>query len=143
MMQTLKPSMGEYKKCCELYQTTQKHFLDSIQTNKEKLAQSLVKIQPFESDLLHHFVNLPQVATVLKVTVDTYATEITGVMKKIDEINSAKLKDKPKHTATLNGIMDNFQRYDVNVINALYNDVYKVVNEKCPNIISFYDGLRH
>ncbi|XP_031641233.1 uncharacterized protein LOC116352642 [Contarinia nasturtii] len=141
MMQTLKTAMGEYKKCCELYQTKQKQFLDSIQSDKDKLGQSLVKIQPFESDLLHHFINLQKVATELKVTIDSYAAEIKSVMTKIDEINSAKPKDKPKHTAQLNEIMDGIARSDV--IKNLNNDVYKIVNEKCPNIISFYDGLKH
>lgn len=142
MMSTLKPSLVDNRKCCELYQTTQRKFLNEIGSNKQKLQEVLPSIQTFESDLLQSFLQVPDAAYLVKVIVDNYASEMSAVMKQIDEIHSAKPKDKPKHTAKLNEIMDTFVRDDAEVIKILNDDVQKVVNEGCPEIVSFYDSLK-
>lgn len=147
MMSTMVKAMQSSKQCCELYQSSQKEFLDRIGSNKEKLGKSLVKIQKLESNLLEHFINVPNLAQLLKLTIDKYTSEIVDVSTKIGqllELEGNDAQNTPEHkqlSTNLNSLVNTFTKDDTKVIKALKNDVIKIAGQKCPDIAKYYKSL--
>lgn len=141
MMSTLKPVLKENQKCCKLYRTSQKNFLNTFESAREKLKKA-AKIQPFESKLLSQFINVSNATLRFNQTYNSYSAEISDVVAKINQINSSPLKEKPKHITELNSIIDNFVLDSCpKVINNIQADVTKIADAKCPDIKGFYGGL--
>ncbi|XP_031630131.1 uncharacterized protein LOC116345152 [Contarinia nasturtii] len=144
---TMKKAMEDSKQCCELYQSSQKEFLDRIGSNKDKLGKSLMKIQPFESNLLQHFINVPNMAQLLKLTIDGYSIQIDEISTKIIQLleldgkRAQKLPEYKQLTANLNLSMNTFAKDDRKVLKALNNDITKMAGQSCPNITKFFKAL--
>lgn len=143
MIPTINGAMEENKICCQKFQKTHEAFLDSLsqKSDEQKFLRLQKKVQPFETKLLHHYIDIPNLAQLLKLSIDNYAVEIAGVMAKIVELVSAKPKDVQKLTTNLIASMDVFAREDAKVIKALNDDVYRIAKEKCQDINALYDDL--
>lgn len=141
MLPMLNEAMKSGQACCQTYQTMQEQYLDSIKSNEAKLIQVLEVIAPFESKLLHHFVHVPNVANVFKLSKENYMSEVTAVIIKINKLNVAKPKDQLKQIKDLNALMDIFVTEDTKVIKALNDDVVKIAGASCPNVRAFYSNL--
>ncbi|XP_031640753.1 uncharacterized protein LOC116352355 [Contarinia nasturtii] len=143
MIPTLKGTMEENKICCQKFQRTHEAYLDSFQSqsDEKKFIKLQKKVRPFETKLLHHYIDIPNLAQLLKLSIDNYAIEIAGVMARIVELVSAKPNDVQKLTANLISSMDVFARDDAKVIKALNDDVNRIAKEKCQDINALYEDL--
>ncbi|XP_031640998.1 uncharacterized protein LOC116352491 [Contarinia nasturtii] len=138
MIPALKSTIEDNQMCCQTYQITQEEYLES---KRQKILKNLMKIQPFESKLLHQFAHVPNLAKILKLISESYLSEMATVITKINQLNAAKSKEQVKYTTELNALMDTFAQDDTKLIKTLNDDVHKISGQTCPNIEGFFNSI--